>query len=247
MPKVMVGVNTLSVLDRLAYSNHCQFWFRLGRNFGPEWSFAFNTPPRMSIDRMRNQTAQIALENDFDYVLFLDDDVLVPKDGLKQLLDAEADIAAGWTIIRGYPFKNMFFQYGDESKSLTHTEDKDFKFDEKGNILCDAIGFSFCLIKCDLLRKLPKPWFVTGTQHTEDVYFCIKARQHFPDTSIVVVPDCKTGHIVGSEIIEPNNRDAYRTFMESCYGDVLPKELPKEAIARGDEYIQRIEDAKQNS
>ena len=40
---------------------------------------------------------------------------------------------------------------------------------------CSAVGFSFCLIKMDVLLKCPKPFFITGPKNTEDIYFCIKS------------------------------------------------------------------------
>lgn len=243
MIKIFVGVNTLSSVDRLAYSNHCQFWYRLGRDY-PDCQFAFNTPPRMSIDRMRNQTAQVALQNNFDYVLFLDDDVLVPENsecaGLRRLLDAKADIAAGWTIIRGYPYENMFFRFTADKKELPKVKDEDFTYDEKGNIPCDAVGFSYCLISCDLLRKVPAPWFVTGPNHTEDVYFCQKAVDLFPETKIVVDPRVATGHILGSELVYPDNRANLKAYMEGLNPELLIKADDKEQIARGDEYVAKI-------
>ena len=92
--KILVGVNTLTAVSQPIYSNHCQFWYRFGRSY-PQFDFMLNNPRRMSIDNMRNMTAKVALENDVDYILFIDDDVLVPIDTLGRLLACDADIAAG--------------------------------------------------------------------------------------------------------------------------------------------------------
>lgn len=238
--KIMVGINTLTVLDRLAYSNHIQFFYRMGKNH-PDKQFALNTPNRMSIDRMRNLTGKVALENSFDYLLFLDDDVLLPFDNgldpLQRLIDCNADIAAGWTIIRGYPFNNMFFKYDDKKRLVNYNK---FELNDKGLIECDAVGFSFCLISCQLLKKVPPPWFVTGPYNTEDIYFCVKARLNNPDCSIVVDPKVKTGHILGSEIITPENVEAYKRYSEECDPDL--KISVKEIVARGDEYLKMVEE-----
>lgn len=236
--KIMVGVNTLTSIDSLAYSNHCQFWYRLGKNH-PDITFALNNPHRASIDRMRNQTAKIALEHDFDYVLFIDDDVLLPTNGLDLLLKADKDIVAGWTIIRGHPFDNMFFRYtGEDKQGLERWKDVDLPV-ETGVLDCDAVGFSFCLIKSELLKKVPPPWFVTGTHNTEDVYFCVKSRKYNPSTSIAVNLDCVTGHILGSEIIDKRNRKAYSKFFEEIYPEHC--EQPK-IEARGDNYLAFVKD-----
>lgn len=237
--KIMVGVNTLTSVQRAAYSNHCQFWFRLGRNY-PNIQFAMNHPYRQSIDRMRNQTAEIALQNEMDYVLFLDDDVLVSpiQESLAMLIEADADIAAGWTIIRGYPFENMFFK-DDGKGGLIKPDTKDLVIEENGLIKCDAIGFSFCLIKCSLLKKIPPPFFVTGTTFTEDVFFCRKARELFPDTSIVVHSGIKTGHLMDAEPVHPLNSLQLRKFYDETYPELVAKE-PEPMTKREDDYVESI-------
>lgn len=238
--KIMVGVNTLTSIQRAAYSNHCQFWFRLGRNY-PNIQFALNHPYRQSIDRMRNQTADIALSNEMDYVLFLDDDVLVNpiQESLAMLIEANADIAAGWTIIRGYPFENMFFKYTEDGKGLIKPKTTDLVIKENGLIDCDAVGFSFCLIKCSLLKKIPTPWFVTGSNFTEDVYFCNKAREHYPNTTIVVDSRIKTGHLMDPEPLHPQNAGPLREFYDDHYPEITAKE-PAPINKREDDYVNEI-------
>ena len=239
--KILVGVNTLTSVDQAVYANHCQFWFRLGRSY-QDCDFAFYTPRRASIDRMRNELAKLAVMHDFDYLVFVDDDVLVPIDGLGKLIASGADIAAGWTIIRGYPFENMFFRYTDEEhkilqKVVGNTNDE-LGVNAKGLVECDAVGFSFCAIKVELLRKVPMPFFVTGPYNTEDVYFCIKARVHNPEATIIVDPTVKTGHCLGSEFINPLNVDLYKKFFQDAYPDQI-KEAP--VIARGDGFLAMVE------
>ncbi len=240
--KIMVGTNTLTQVDQLAYVNHCNLWFRFGRDY-PNIDFGFSSPRRASIDRMRNQTAQAALENNFDYLMFIDDDVLVPKNCLTGLLACDSDIAAGHTIIRGYPYDNMFFKYLDPEHEEGLTFNNDPVLNDKGVIDCAAVGFSLVLIKCDLLRKVPPPYFVTGTKNTEDVYFCIKAKKYNPETTIVVDPKITTAHILGSEVIEPENKEAYKKFFEQQFPSMVKKKHPDENAHgdRGDGYLKMIQ------
>jgi GT2 family glycosyltransferase len=219
--KIVVGINTLTSIDQPVYSNHCQFWFRLGRSSSHD--FILSHPRRMSIDNMRNMTAKIALEHNADYILFIDDDVLIPLNTVDMLLASNADIAAGWTLIRGYPFKNMFFKFVDEEKTqLENVKEEDLTICT-GNFLCDAVGFSCTLIKVDLLRKIKVPYFVTGPYNTEDIYFCIKAVRAVPETKIVVNLDCKTSHNLGSEYIDPLNKKYYKEYYEKIYPEVMTR------------------------
>jgi GT2 family glycosyltransferase len=242
--KVMIGINTLTSIDQMAYVNHIQFFYRLGRNH-PNIEFGLCSPRRMSIDRMRNITAKEAVDNNFDYVMFVDDDVLVPLDAFDKLLKCNSDIAAGWTLIRGYPFNNMFFKFVEGCKDKL-----DYYKDEiiPGSIIsCDAVGFSCVLIKTSLLKNIPPPWFVSGTHNTEDIYFCLKAKDLDPNCTILVNTSVITGHILGSEIISPLNKQSYIKYVEESDSIITSeKNSCKDHIDssdRGDYYLNMIKES----
>lgn len=214
MNKVLVGINTLTTVEQMAYSNHMQFFFRLGRNH-PDDNFILCNPRRMAIDRMRNWCARLVCEDpEITHLMFIDDDVLVPFDTYTRLLACDADIAAGSTLIRGYPFQNMFFKY-TENGNLKNYEDKDHVYNKENLLEVDAVGFSCCLIKADIIRKMQSPWFVTGGYNTEDIYFCIKARRDNPETTIVVDTSIVTKHILGPETIDRMNKQDFITYMKA--------------------------------
>lgn len=174
---------------------------------------------------MRNMASTIAMDLECDYLLFLDDDVLVPIDSLQKLLDTDADIAAGHVIIRGYPFDNMFFKYTDSSKKeLLSVKDKDLP-EVPGVIDVDAVGFSLCLIKTELLRKVPAPHFITGVSNTEDIYFCLKSKEIKSNLSMVVDTSIRCGHILWSEVVSPDNKEDYSKYYLTQNTDAAkPKE-----------------------
>lgn len=191
-------------------------WFRFGRSY-PDFNFIFCNPSRMSIDRMRNMTAKVALEQEADYVLFIDDDVLVPLDGLAKLLAAGTDVAGGKAVIRGYPFDWMVFTKIEDDEngypkggSLQVYKD----LPKEGVIEIGAIGFCFTLIKVDVFRNMQAPYFVTGLNHTEDIYFCIKAREANPNFKVVVDCSVDCGHILWPEIMNSQNRELYKEYFE---------------------------------
>ena len=207
--KTLVCINTLTAIKSPAYSNHMQFFFRLGRNY-PTHEFALWTPNRMTIDTCRNTACRVALEHEFDYVLMLDDDVLVPVDAYTRLLAADKDIVAGWTIIRGYPFNNMHFVKSGEN-GLTFYDGPQ----TEGILEVDAVGCSLTLIKCELLKKMAPPFFMTGTSHTEDIYFCCKAKATDPECSIAVDLSLRTGHILTEQVVTPDNKYIWQSHEES--------------------------------
>ena len=235
--KTLVGINNLISVDQLAYANHCQLWYRLGKE-NPDDQFLFCNPRRMSIDGMRNFCAKAALENECDYILFIDDDVLVPFDCYKKLLSHKKDIIAGVTHIRGYPFEPMIFNFSNK-QCFYYRDYKDNIVD--GLVECDAVGFSCCLIKVDILKQIRPPFFITSPAHTEDVYFCKKAKDQIPDIKIYVDPTVETAHILGSDLIMPSNIQHWKDFEEAR--NPMLKQLVKQEKDREDraaDYLKEI-------
>lgn len=229
--KILVGTNNLTSIRQAAYGNHIEFFYRAGKFLTDVQLILFN-PSRMSIDTMRNAAVNAALECECDYLFFYDDDVLMPSDTLKKLIEADKDIVAGWTVIRGYPFNNMAFEFRGEN-NLTFKNDLKFG---QGLVKVDAVGCSCVLIKCELLKKMSPPYFVTGPFHTEDIYFCMKAREEVPGTSIYVDTNTETEHLLGDEAVSPRNR-VMRRIME-LQGN--PKLRETDNADRGDAYVERI-------
>lgn len=235
--KVLVGVNVLTSVDSEIYGSHSNFWYRIGKQF-PNDTFIKYHPRRLSIDNMRNTAANFALQNECDYLMFIDDDVDIPPNALKILLAADKDIVMGLTYIRGYPFHPMLFKIGFNKsgiQGLIHYDD--FETDVNpltGLVECVAVGFSCVLIKCELLKKMHEPYFMTGPFHTEDIYFCVKAKAEFPDTSIFTSVKCPTAHYLDKQAVSPENVVALRAYYEAI--GCKPEENSGD---RGLEYIEK--------
>jgi hypothetical protein len=229
MSKTLLAVNTLTAVNNQAYASHLNAAFRMGKDY-PEDEFLLFNGYRTGIDRFRNLAGKIALQNDCDYLWFLDDDVLVPQDTYKRMKDWDVDIVTPVTYIRSYPFKPMFFKTirssSGEFAGLTHYDnwESDIKAQNQtvreglklGLLPVAAIGFSCCLIKTELLRKVPPAWFVTGPDHTEDVYFCIKARQALNnEVGIYVDTNYGVGHQMDPDFVHPLTLDALKVYYET--------------------------------
>lgn len=246
--KTLIGINNLIAVDQYAYANHLQVMFRLGvakgraNMEGQEVEFALCNPRRMSIDRMRNEAAKIALEGEFDYLWFIDDDVLLPLDAFTRLQQRNKDIIAGVTLIRGYPFHPMIFNFTDPAyKKNSYVVDYQEKAGEDGLLECDAVGFSCCLIKVEVLKNLIPPFFVTTPNQTEDVYFCKKAKAQYPDLKIFADVNVKTGHLLGNDIIEPSNRLMWMKFEEERNPSLLEQDKrEQERIDRSPEQVKAL-------
>lgn len=242
--RIVVGCNTLTQVDSLAYPSHCKFWYHAGREL-TDWEFLFNATRRVSIDNMRNNTAQIALRHECDYIFFYDDDVLIPPDSLKKLLgrmedDPDISVAAGLTYVRGYPFPPMLFKYMNNEegdKVLVTYDDFEEHADENGIVEVGAVGFSCVLLRTEHLRDMTPPYFITGSKNTEDVYYCVRLKEHFPNVKIICDTTVSCSHIVERYVINKENHKEITKFEEQVF-DAKPKDYGD----RGQEYADMIKE-----
>lgn len=239
---IVIGVNSLVSTTHNAYSNHIRLFYRLGRAY-PQYDFVFVNPPRMAIDRMRNMAAEVAIQANAKYLIFLDDDVLVPHDFLtnfEALVAAGNGICCGNVQIRGYPFDYMMFQWDRKKTGLITLK----KLPTDNSVVqLDAIGFSLALITVDLLRKVSKPYFITTHNMTEDVSFCLKVRDEFPETKMACDPKVVCGHILWNEVISDFNRKNYTKYYEQQYPLETAGQRNKDKKPNGDrgnEYLAMV-------
>jgi hypothetical protein len=237
--KTVILVNTLTLIEQSVYSNHNHFFSQTCKDF-PKDQFVLYTPQRMSIDRARNEAAKMALLLEADYLMFIDDDVLLPIDEhpFRELVKADKDIIAASVRIRGYPFNRMAFRYDKESST-----DKKGKLDFYNDKLdpehpiqdVDALGFSTCLIKVDVIRPMDPPYFITSPNGTEDVYFCIRAQRELnPTPTIACHLGLKCSHLLDKEAICDDTVERWKTFYEH---DIV-KDVSKLAEGRHENYIE---------
>jgi len=225
MSKIWLHIQSLTQVDREAFASAIHWSFWIGRH--TEHTLGFSYPRRGSIDHGRNMAAKLALEAECDYLWFLDDDMPIAPHTLESLIQCDADIAMAHSFIRGYPYQPMCFKWTEGSgpenpqgSALRHFHD-DGEFTSAidpitGLVEVAAVGFTCCLIRCDLLKKLQPPFFLTTPNSTEDVTFCLKA--HFEqDKKLKIVVDTKvpTAHLGEREWISQDTVKELRKYHES--------------------------------
>lgn len=233
--RIMVGCNILTTIDGIAYPSHCKNWYTWGKR--EDWKMYFYTARRASIDRMRNETARYALDLECDYLYFYDDDCMVPDEGLAKLMSHDKGIVSGLTLIRGKPFNPMVFTYTgkDDNGNGILEEDMDV-LKAKKLFPCNAVGFSCVLIKTEILKKMEPPYFVTGSQSTEDIYFCLRAQKE-QGVEVFCDPLVQVTHIVDRYYVNSENREQIMEF-EKCLAGVKVDGESEET--RGGDYMARI-------
>lgn len=253
--KCLVAVNILTQVDSGVYNSHNQLWYRIGKHF-PEAKFLQYTPERTTIDNCRNFAAKTALEQECDYLLFIDDDMILHEMTFQSLVEniqrPNVDIVMALTYIRGYPFHPMHFICRDkeikEINALDFYDDFEKDIDPKTYLVeVDAIGCACVLIKCDLIKKLEPPYFVTTPHHTEDVYFCMKAKRTLGRNNVHIYVDCGVPTTHMGNKMEYNHKTV--KYFKDMYEAMVPEakkireKKPGEQepeIDRGDSYLKSI-------
>ena len=147
-------------------------------------------PQSYSIDASRNLIVEHALEIGYDYILWVDSDMILPKNTLLKLLTHNIDIVSGV-----YSYKLLHAENCVAKRFIPTEEDtyediplKEIRESEK-LMEVDGIGFGCVLTKVDIFRHIEKPWFKYEPDMGEDIYFCRKAQKAgykvYLDTSVL--------------------------------------------------------------
>jgi len=129
------------------------------------------------VDLLRNNVVDEAIRSKADWILFCDDDHLVPKHGLVQLLEHNVAMVTGLYVTRGAePRTTQMRVHGNAYLPLPIAELTE------PLIEVDATGMGFCLIRREVLEAVKPPRFrvsmdMEGNVTGEDVHFCKKVRK----------------------------------------------------------------------
>lgn len=143
---------------------------------------------RLHVDRARNEVVDMLLHPEkprlpqnpngvnpaygkATHVLFIDDDMIVPPDGLLRLLAHNEPLVGGLYFGRQPPHLPIAYRYVEDGQWIPVT-----KYG-RGLQEVDAIGFGFMLVAVEVLRKMERPWFEFSDKMGEDMYFCEQAKK----------------------------------------------------------------------
>ena len=134
-------------------------------------------PPSHSIDLTRNLIAKYALDEGYDYILWVDSDMTLPKDALTKLMSHDKDI-----VSEVYTYKQLGGTNAVAKRFIPTENDvyEDIPLEEiqshKGIMEVDGVGFGCVLTKTEIFNHIKDPWFVLTHGMGEDIDFCRKAQ-----------------------------------------------------------------------
>jgi len=210
-----------------------------------KWELALLYPNRMAIDRARVHCAEAAQQQGCDYLLFIDDDTLVPEQTPEVLIDvllrAENIISAtGVCYQRGWPYMPMIYKFPENfgngnnefdprsNQVIPPFPDKPFRVD------CNGLGIA--MLKVSLLEGIKKPWFGTSKgQSTEDFYFYDKVAE--AGFEAWCDPSLGATHLGDRVEVTPQNVEGLRMKAFSLYEGNF-NELQRTIHSSGDSLLQ---------
>lgn len=215
---ITIGTICYNGVTPEVYEDHCRFWYYLGKRY-PEHQFFMAMRSKMEQFRARNAIVQAAQQVESDYLLMLDDDMIIGTmntnqpdhnyEFLRRMLAHEVDICGA-----------LYYQRGGDCKPVAMKEDPNgdgymFLSDHevKGELQEVAVAGGGCiLIDMKVFDKLLEPHFAPEFEYGTDIQICTKAAAAgfgvYLDSSI------ELGH-QGSEQPIITSRNRHRFYADS--------------------------------
>jgi len=218
--KLLIGI---PVLDNVNWRFFLYTTTQVAR-LAKEYDIAFCTPNRCSIDRARQMCVEAAFKEEADYLLFIDDDTILPLNAAKTLLPLlepeDVISASGVSFQRGYPYMPMVYRFKDFDFSDRTTANQLVPPFPLEPFEVSANGMGVSLLKVKLLKEIPEPCFGRDGPGTEDFYFYRKASEK--KFKSLVHPDVTALHMGEPMLIGPTNADGLRGLSVSS---MIPAEF----------------------
>lgn len=153
----------------------------------------------------RNKIVSGAIAKGFSHIMFIDSDMQFPPDSINRLVKQDKDVIGGVYFRRQIPHLPTINSLENDKIVVPYQYPKDKPF----KIWSIATGFM--LIKIEVVKKIPYPWFgfgsYKGQSMGEDVYFCRKVNDH--NFQVWADPTIPVGH-VGEYVYTVRDFDAYQ-------------------------------------
>lgn len=213
--KVVVAVPNEGTTHYMAYDNRMLLMIHLGQiaerskhepvtKDGAIFEIFHFTAGRMLTPVAREALADNALSSGMDYMLMIDDDMIVPMDLFERLYDHDVDIVAPLAFTRNAPHYAVIYEcksgFDPVAKQDYFVNHFARNYPENKLVRCDAVGFGSVLIKMDVIKRMKKPYFMSSPSTGEDIAFCYDAQK--VGAKVYMDTATKLGHIAAPIIVD---------------------------------------------
>lgn len=209
--RIAIGIPCFAGVDYRVLEDYMRFAYYLGRRY-PEHEFYLAIRGKIEQYRARNEIVQEAMAVDADYLLMMDDDHIIDIDGivgrpsakyefLRKLLAHDVDIVGALYWQRGADCNPVVMSAVTDTgyRLMTHAEL------QNGLQPVDVAGGGCILIKMQVFKALPRPWFKAENieGYSTDIQICRMAKAHgfgvYLDSSVEIGHQQQEKRIVTSQ------------------------------------------------
>lgn len=172
MQKLLIAIPTSRYIETECFQ--CLYEQKVPKGYKAE----LFVPNSYSIDISRNTVAKYAIDNKIDYVLYLDSDIMLPKNAIKNLLSHDKDIVSGVYAYKQLGRNDVVLKRykKDDAEDYDDLTVNEVIESQERLISVDGFGFGCVLLKTEVFGKIKFPYFVYTQNLGEDIYFCQKAK-----------------------------------------------------------------------
>lgn len=177
---------------------------------------------RIVIHYARERIVEAILEDDrFDYVWWLDDDMVFPPDTLARLMAHQKPIVTALAYQRRAPYAPCIFEWkgvpsGKLDKDKVGGMYEHLNGTENGGLRrIDGCGSACVLVNMDVYRQLDKAGarpFYDNKSFGEDLYFCRQCNLADPEIKIYCDTDLIIGHLGEPVIVDEAHVAQWKAF-----------------------------------
>lgn len=163
------------------------------------------------VDIARERICDLAIANKYEYLLFVDSDMVWTNRHIEKLLAADKEIVTGLAFMRKPPYFPCVFKtmrLGEAGEKLEKLLDETMWEDGLQEI--EGCGLAFCLIRVEALKDIRKyntTLFRQFAGYGEDLSFAIRARR--AKHKLWCDPSVTIGHLT-TEIVLPEHYLAWK-------------------------------------
>ena len=182
MKKIMIAVPTREYID--VDSEKCIRRLEKDMWLNKDFQVDVELLPGTVIHDLRFSMAEIAIKNHYDYILWIDSDMVFSPFVLYDLLEADKDIVSAVCFMRRPPYEPCIYQKLRMGATLEEDQIEKYIDYPEGVFEIEACGMAMCLMKVvvleDIIGKTGQPFFPVKSNHRtlgEDLSFCYNARK----------------------------------------------------------------------
>lgn len=204
-----------------------------------EVQFAFNHSKTTWVAHARNSIVEGAIELGAEWLLFVDSDMTFPRETLARLMSWNKDIVCASYVKKKPPYMtvgSLAQRPGSDDKVGGQT-----MVNANGLYEMKEVGLGVCLIKMEVFKRLPKPWFHyeykpgSNVMTGEDILWCHEVKKLGYKIYLDAALSMHVGHI-GNYIFRPEQ--AYPLFdvetgQRKQDADIVAEQIQTAAAANG--------------